>query len=203
MSLAHALGPGPTGPDVVSLRVRFERLAPQLPGLAALVLLPWLAVLAVCGETWWVVLDTLEFSALSATHALLGRRTPAARWTARTAALLLSADALADIGTAAPGIALASALAMALCVELPLAAVCVGLARGTARAARPSPQASTSHQSPVRLAYPQRAVAPSTGSRAPWISGSAGAARVRRYPAGILASRTSWPATAASRPAIR
>ncbi|MCX5213062.1 DUF5753 domain-containing protein [Kitasatospora sp. NBC_00240] len=134
-----------------SPRVRFERLSPRLPGLAALVLLPWLALLVACGETWWVVLDALEFSTLSATHILLKRRTPAARWTACAAALLLGADALADVGTAAPGIALASALIMALCVELPLAAVCLTLARGAAPTPRPSVQASTSHQSPLRL----------------------------------------------------
>ncbi|MET9613495.1 hypothetical protein [Kitasatospora indigofera] len=194
MTLVTDVGPGRRG-----LPVTCERLAVRLPGPAALALLPWLVVLASCGETWWVVLDTLEFGALAATHVLLGHRARSARRTAAGAAVLLCADALADVGTAAPGVALASALAMALCVELPLAAACVLVARTGAPAAQPS----TSHQSPLRLAYPQRAVAPSTGSRAPWINGSAGAARVRRYPAGILASRTSWPVTAASSPAIR
>ena len=185
------LGPG--------LLVPYERLAGRLPGPAALALLPWLAVLVACGETWWAVLDTLEFTTLAATHALLGRRHPAARWTAAAAAALLCADALADVATSAPGVALASALAMALCVELPLTAACVTLARTGAPAAR----ASASHHNRAQPADPRRAVAPSTGSRAPWISGSAGAARARRYPAGILLSRVSWPATAASSPAIR
>ncbi|GGV05900.1 hypothetical protein GCM10010495_17360 [Kitasatospora herbaricolor] len=191
-----ATRPGPGRPEPLG---PCERLAVRLPGPAALALLPWLAVLAACGETWWVVLDTLEFGALAATHVLLTHPARSARRTAAGAAVLLCADALADVVTAAPGVALASALVMALCVELPLAAACLLVARAGAPAAQPS----TSHQSPVRLAYPQRVVAPSTGSRAPWISGSAGAARVRRYPAGILASRTSWPVTAASSPAIR
>ncbi|MBV6695932.1 hypothetical protein [Kitasatospora aureofaciens] len=105
---------------------RFERV----PVMAAVALLPWLGVLAVCHETPWVVLDLLEFAALlSLDAALRHRRSAAARWAGGAVALLLAGDALADIACAGPGHAILAALVMACCVELPLAAVCVLLGR--------------------------------------------------------------------------
>ncbi|WP_371516877.1 hypothetical protein [Kitasatospora sp. NBC_01300] len=107
------------------LPARFERV----PVVAAVALLPWLAVLAACHETPWVVLDLLEFSALLSLDALLRRRNAAAGWAGGAVALLLAGDALADIACAGPGHAVLAALVMALGVELPLAVVCVLLGR--------------------------------------------------------------------------
>ena len=204
---------------VPTVRTVLPRLRPlpaaRLPGAAALALLPWLVVLIACGEdTAWIVLDALEFTFLLAADRLLRRGHRAAGPAAAVAALLLTADALADVRTAAPGTELSVALAMALLAELPLAVACLTLARvapratGRGRAARTGStgcrgQGSISHQSPLRLECPQRAVAPSTGSGAPWTSGSAGAGSVRRYPAGPAVSRTSWQLTALSSRAIR
>ncbi|MFE2720935.1 hypothetical protein [Kitasatospora sp. NPDC059327] len=108
--------------------------APRVPALAALALLPWLAVLAVCHETAWVALDLCELTALLRLDALLRRRSPAALRPAWVVALLLAGDALADIGTAGPGLPLLAALVMAGCVELPLAALCLALGRRAAGA---------------------------------------------------------------------
>ncbi|MQS12128.1 hypothetical protein F7Q99_07425 [Streptomyces kaniharaensis] len=110
------------------LPARFERV----PVMAAVALLPWLGVLAVCHETPWVVLDLLEFSALLSLDALLRRRSAAARWAGGAVALLLAGDALADIACAGPGHAVLAATVMALCVELPLSAVCLLLGRAAA-----------------------------------------------------------------------
>ncbi|MEU3570430.1 hypothetical protein AB0E96_18700 [Kitasatospora sp. NPDC036755] len=111
-----------------ALPARFARL----PVLAAVALLPWLAVLAACHETPWVVLDLTEFAALLSLDALLRRRSPAALWAGAAVALLLTGDALADIACAGPGRAVLAALVMALCIELPLAAVCLRLGRDAA-----------------------------------------------------------------------
>ncbi|MFJ7909933.1 hypothetical protein [Kitasatospora sp. NPDC096204] len=116
-----------TTPSYV-LPARFARL----PVLAAVALLPWLAILAVCHETPWVVLDLTEFAALLSLDALLRRRSPAALWAGAAVALLLTGDALADIACAGPGLAVLAALAMATCIELPLAAVCLWLGRDAA-----------------------------------------------------------------------
>ncbi|MEV0531799.1 hypothetical protein [Kitasatospora sp. NPDC050463] len=103
--------------------------APRVPALAALALLPWLAVLVACHETAWVALDLAELTALLGLDTLLRRRSPAAFGSACVVALLLAGDALADIGTAAPGLPLLAALVMACCVELPLAVLCLALGR--------------------------------------------------------------------------
>ncbi|WP_051709401.1 hypothetical protein [Streptomyces sp. NRRL S-350] len=107
------------------------RLA-RVPAMAAVALLPWLAVLAVDHETPWVVLDLVEFSALLSLDALLRRRSPAALWASAAVALLLTADATADIACAGPGHAVLAALVMAACVELPLAVACLLLGRDAA-----------------------------------------------------------------------
>ncbi|RKT18076.1 hypothetical protein BX285_2489 [Streptomyces sp. 1114.5] len=108
-----------------------ERFA-RIPAMAAVALLPWLGVLAVCHETPWVVLDLVEFSALLSLDALLRRRSPAALWAGAAVALLLTGDALADIAFAGPGHAVLAALVMACCIELPLAVVCLLLGRAAA-----------------------------------------------------------------------
>ncbi|MBV2153890.1 hypothetical protein [Kitasatospora sp. SUK 42] len=104
----------------------------KVPALAAVALLPWLAVLAVSHETSWVVLDMAEFAALLSLDALLRRRSAAALWAGGAVALLLAGDALVDITFAGPGHAVLAALVMAFCIELPLAAVCLLLGRQAA-----------------------------------------------------------------------
>ncbi|WP_395296283.1 hypothetical protein ACF9IK_24710 [Kitasatospora hibisci] len=101
----------------------------RLPAVAAAALLPWLVVLAVCHETAWVALDLGELAALLRLDALLRRRSPAAFPAACAVAVLLTGDALADVGTAGHGLPLLAALVMAGCVELPLAALCLALGR--------------------------------------------------------------------------
>ncbi|MFE2880902.1 LPXTG cell wall anchor domain-containing protein [Streptomyces roseus] len=112
------------------------RLATLLTG-AGLALLPWMAVLAKTlpqtaevsdWSTAWLGLDAVLAAGLSGTGLLLGRRDPrAAPLAAATAALLLM-DAWFDVTTAAPGSARATALALAVCAELPLAAACAAVA---------------------------------------------------------------------------
>ncbi|MEV7779069.1 hypothetical protein [Kitasatospora sp. NPDC088351] len=137
--------------------------AEKVPALAALALLPWLAVLAVCHETAWVVLDLLELSALLRLDALLRRRSPAALRPAVAVALLLAADALADIGTAESGLPLLAALVMACCVELPLAALCLVLGRAAAARAAGCSTAGRAAQSRVGSRFISSRVSSSLG----------------------------------------
>ncbi|MEU3713997.1 hypothetical protein [Streptomyces catenulae] len=99
---------------------------------AGLALLPWTVCLAATlppGQAVaWVTLDLLEAAALLGAGRRLRRGAPGHRRPAAAAALLLLVDAVADVTTAAPGAELATAVAMALATELPLAAVCGALA---------------------------------------------------------------------------
>ncbi|WP_018537873.1 MULTISPECIES: hypothetical protein [unclassified Streptomyces] len=99
---------------------------------AGLALLPWLGYLAgtlpPAEAAAWVALDTLEAAALLTAGTRLLRSDPRHRAPAAVAAALLLADACIDLATAAPGPELAAATAMALAAELPLTALCVGLA---------------------------------------------------------------------------
>jgi hypothetical protein len=103
---------------------------------AGVIEVPWLFVLArtlpatASAAHWraaWVGLDALEAAALIATGLLLARRDSRCGLAAAAAAALLVSDAWFDVTTAAPGRPLATALAMAACPELPLAAMCAGL----------------------------------------------------------------------------
>ncbi|MFI0709807.1 hypothetical protein ACH4SK_03960 [Streptomyces inhibens] len=99
---------------------------------AGLALLPWLGYLAAtlppAEAAAWVALDTLEAAALLAAGTRLLRADPRHRAPAAAAAVLLLADACIDLATAAPGAELATAIAMAVGAELPLAALCAALA---------------------------------------------------------------------------
>ncbi|GAA5612040.1 hypothetical protein Spla01_03196 [Streptomyces platensis] len=110
---------------------------------AGLALLPWLGYLAgtlpPAEAAAWVTLDTLEATALLITGTRLLRGDPRHRIPAAAAALLLLTDACLDLATAAPGTELATALAMAIGAELPLAALCATLA------ARPTHPAAAPH----------------------------------------------------------
>ncbi|MFI9718394.1 hypothetical protein ACIHFE_01885 [Streptomyces sp. NPDC052396] len=107
---------------------------------SGLALLPWLCLLA-AGLTGpanspevWVGLDLLEAAALIATGLLVIRRDPRHVLTAAATAPLLVVDAWFDVLTAAQGADLISAVVLACCAELPMAAVCGLMAvRGFAR----------------------------------------------------------------------
>jgi len=113
---------------------------------AGVFLLPWLVYLAVSlpasTRAWhwpaaWAGLDSLEAAGLLATGLLLLRRDPRCCLAALPTAGLLLADAWFDVATSPPGAGELTSLAMALAVELPVAAVCVtvGLAGLRIRAA--------------------------------------------------------------------
>jgi hypothetical protein len=116
---------------------------------AGAAMVPWLAVLAVwlpsSARAWhwstaWVGLDALEGAGLFLTGWLHRRGDPRRCLAAMATAVLLTADAWFDVTTSAPGSGLATAVAMAVGAELPLAALCTGLAlrwlAGAAPAAR-------------------------------------------------------------------
>ncbi|MEW2129285.1 hypothetical protein [Streptomyces sp. NPDC005435] len=111
---------------------------------AGLALLPWLGYLAgtlpPAEAAAWVALDALEAAALITAGGCLLRGDPRHRVPAAAAAALLLADACLDLATAAPGPELATAAAMAVCAELPLAALCVAVAvRPVTRRAEEAP----------------------------------------------------------------
>ncbi|WP_329292289.1 hypothetical protein [Streptomyces sp. NBC_01455] len=105
--------------------------------VCGLVLLPWLYVLATelpdaaTAAHWpvaWVGLDALEAVGLIAAGVLAARGDRRHSLAATAAATLLVIDAWFDTTTAAAGSDFATAAAMALCAELPLAALCAWLA---------------------------------------------------------------------------
>ncbi|MEU0411309.1 hypothetical protein ABZ307_26295 [Streptomyces griseorubiginosus] len=100
-------------------------------------LLPWLYVLATglpataTAAHWplaWVGLDALEALGLISTGLLAARGDRRHALAATATATLLVVDAWFDTTTAAPGGDFATAVAMALGAELPLAALCARLA---------------------------------------------------------------------------
>ncbi|WP_051970343.1 hypothetical protein [Kitasatospora azatica] len=117
-----------------------SRLPLVLAG-AGFALLPWVVVLAlVPGSLGWIALDLAEAACLLGSALLLRRGHAARRPLAALAALLLVGDAWCDVSTA--GSSLLVAVAMAVCAELPLAALCSAIAlRGrTVPAAAPRPE---------------------------------------------------------------
>ncbi|MEU6245109.1 hypothetical protein [Streptomyces sp. NPDC047024] len=111
---------------------------------AGLALLPWLGYLAAtlppAEAAPWVALDALEAAALITAGSRLLHADPRHRVPAAAAAVLLLADAFLDLATAAPGPELATAAAMAVCAELPLAALCATVAaRPTTRRPKRAP----------------------------------------------------------------
>jgi hypothetical protein len=115
-----------------------------LLGSAAVLLVPWMAVLALTlpasteVRNWslaWIGLDVLMAAGCAAT-ALLGLRGDGrARLTASATASVAVLDAWFDITTSQPGGALAQALACAV-AETALACACVFLALGDRRPSR-------------------------------------------------------------------
>ncbi|MET9362641.1 hypothetical protein ABZX93_17240 [Streptomyces sp. NPDC006632] len=118
---------------------RRPRLATVLTG-AGLALVPWMVVLARTlpqstevsnWSTAWVGLDALLAAGLTGTGVLLRRDDPRAAQVAAATAAVLLVDVWFDVTTAAPGGELATALALAVAVELPMAAVCARVALRT------------------------------------------------------------------------
>ncbi len=119
---------------------RGMRRAGWLLVACGLALLPWLYVLATglpataTAAHWplaWVGLDALEALGLIATGLLAARGDRRHALAAAATATLLVVDAWFDTTTAAPGGDFATAVAMALGAELPLAALCGRLALRT------------------------------------------------------------------------
>ncbi|MGQ4435567.1 hypothetical protein [Streptomyces sp. SAS_260] len=103
---------------------------------AGLALVPWIFALAwVAGEhpVAWIGLDVMEATGLIGTGLLLARCDPRRVAVAPATAVLLTVDAWFDVLTAAPGTVL-TAILMATCLELPLAALCTAVARDALRA---------------------------------------------------------------------
>jgi len=127
--------------------------APALLG-CAVVLIPWTALLFATlprhyvANHWQVAWGGFDIGlgiALASTAVMVARRSPFAEVTATITATLLCCDAWFDVLTSRGLSDVAQALASALLVELPLAALCFWMARNLARAvetARPFLQAA-------------------------------------------------------------
>lgn len=118
------------------IRLRRPRLATLLTG-AGVSLVPWMVVLAqtlpqtVEVSNWpaaWIGLDAALAVGLVGTGLLLRRRDPRVSPAAAATGALLVMDAWFDVTTAAAGSEFATAVALALFAELPLAAACAVVA---------------------------------------------------------------------------
>jgi hypothetical protein len=108
-------------------------------------LLPWLVLLAVELPSMtlaWVGLDAMEAAGLIVTGLLVLRRHPLRTTAAAMTATLLLVDAWFDT-TTSTGTDLVFAVALAVVVELPLAALCAALALRTARTPAQPPTGPT------------------------------------------------------------
>jgi hypothetical protein len=121
------------------------RWVAPLFGLAALVLLPWLGVLvatlpsehrAAHWDVAWEGFDIALALLLLAVAAAARRRSPWFEGAATAAATLLLVDAWFDVLTSSTQAQLLVAIAEALLVELPLAGLCLLLAREAERGVR-------------------------------------------------------------------
>ncbi|MFD7031050.1 hypothetical protein ACFWAR_23750 [Streptomyces sp. NPDC059917] len=113
--------------------------------VAGMALVPWIAVLAKTlphtvevshWSTAWIGLDVMLAAGLAGTGVLVKRDDPRAGASAAATAAVLVLDAWFDVTTAAAGGARLTAVALALCAELPLAALCASIAL---RRPRPAP----------------------------------------------------------------
>jgi hypothetical protein len=109
---------------------------------AAIALVPWIVVLATrlpathAAPHWnvtWAGFDVVLTLLLIAVAAAAWRRSPWLEGAATAAAALLLVDAWFDVTTSSPGVELAASLAEALLVELPIAILCLLLARDAER----------------------------------------------------------------------
>lgn len=111
-------------------------------GLAALALAPWIVVLvrilpsahrAAHWDLAWAGFDTALAFLLLGVAVAAWRRSPWLEGAATASAALLAVDAWFDVLTASGRAELAAAIAAAALVELPLAVLCLLLARRAAR----------------------------------------------------------------------
>jgi len=125
---------------------RSRRLGQAFTGMGV-AMIPWLFYLSVSlpashtATHWcvaWVGLDSCEALALVGTGRLLLRNDNRCALTAVATSVLLSVDAWFDLSTAAPGADLATAIAMAALVEIPLAVLCAALALRVFRTVYPA-----------------------------------------------------------------
>ena len=115
-----------------------RRSVPVFLGAAAIVLVPWIAWLAsslpcrYVSQHWgiaWAGFDTALAVALALTCTAALRRAPWLDRTAVVTATLLAADAWFDIVTSRGAAAVALATIEAIALELPVALLCLWLAR--------------------------------------------------------------------------
>ncbi|WP_412542600.1 hypothetical protein R8Z50_08940 [Longispora sp. K20-0274] len=144
---AERLGSGPHGTDPnqpphPAATSRASRRIGHLLVASGLGLLPWMFVLVAglsavaTAPRWpaaWIGLDILEAAGLIGTGLLTARGDRRHALAAAATAALLVVDAWFDTMTATSNSDLWAAIAMALCPELPLAAVCGWLAMRAAR----------------------------------------------------------------------
>jgi hypothetical protein len=109
---------------------------------AAVLLVPWIVLLATrlpaahATRHWdvtWAGFDVILSLLLSAVAVAAWRRSPWLEGVATAAAVLLVVDAWFDITTSSSTVELVSSVAMALLVELPVAVVCLLIARDAER----------------------------------------------------------------------
>jgi hypothetical protein len=124
---------------------RPARWVVPLFALAAIVLVPWIVFLvrslpsthaAAHWDIAWAGFDVGLALLLSAVALAAWRRSPWLEGTATASAALLVVDAWFDILTSSTHVELGVAVAEAVLVELPLAALCLLLARDTERVLR-------------------------------------------------------------------
>lgn len=125
----------------MAVRARVVRWAGPAFALFALVLIPWTIYLGLSlparqdlarYDSTWVGFNVLLLAALVATSWLAYRRSRYLPVAAAASAALLVADAWFDIMMSPAGVDLAEAIAMAVLIELPLAALCWWLSIRTA-----------------------------------------------------------------------
>jgi hypothetical protein len=135
---------------------RPARWVPLLFGFAAFILLPWTVLLAVslpsthAASHWdltWTGFDALLAVQLIFVAIAALRRSPWLEGAATAAASLLVVDAWFDITTSSSRLELAASIAEAVCVELPVAGVCLLLARNAERVFARSVPSATAHGS--------------------------------------------------------
>lgn len=104
----------------------------------AVLLIPWIVYLGLAlperatSSHWdvaWVGFDAMEFVALASTGWLAYRRSTWVEMAATAAAVMLVVDAWFDVTTANGGWNLVQAVGLGVGIELPLAAVSLGIAR--------------------------------------------------------------------------
>jgi hypothetical protein len=142
--------------------------------LAGLLLLPWIGLLvAVLPSTeraahWdvaWAGFDVLLALLLLSVAVTAWRRSPWLEGAATAAATLLAVDAWFDVLTASSRMQLAVAIAEAVLVELPLALLCLLLARGAERRLRPLLRLEPAAAPSLRLVRGDRHAEPSPAAR--------------------------------------